>query len=92
MLRYGTSRLPISPIVVRCQQSVLGFSFCSRRFVLLEKIRRSQSIDETPGEEVLVYPDISQYQTHALFVRTEAVGGAIGLDVDGGGPRIFFRP
>ena len=36
---------------------------------------------ETPGEEVLVCPDISQYQTHALFVRTEAVGGAIGLDM-----------
>ena len=33
MLRYGTSRIPISPVVVGCQQSlVLKDSVCSRRF------------------------------------------------------------
>ena len=40
MLRYGTSRLPISPIVVRCQRSV------DRVLVLLEKIRFAREDSE----------------------------------------------
>ena len=44
MLRYGTSRLPISPIVVRCQRSV------DRVLVLLEKIRRRPPTMMTRGE------------------------------------------
>ena len=53
VLRYGTScRLPISPIVVSVSDLLFGFgfSFCSRRFVLLEKIRRSQASNDADDE------------------------------------------